>query len=100
MLAVPTVANDPYIIRADVLYSQDSSDCFDKEAMKKKYPNISEEAMMFLFKFESAAARNLTSARKKESLVDGCRPSAFVPSSVSLLELPPPKRFTRVFERC
>ncbi len=102
MLGVSAVskADDLCIVRADSLYSQDSLDCSDKEAMEKKYPNINEEAMIFLIRLECATAKKSSSARKKVTLVDGCRPSSFVPSADASLALPPPKRFTRVFKGC
>jgi hypothetical protein len=98
MLAVSD-ADDPCIVHADAPYSQDSADCFDKEAMKKKYPNISEEAMIFLIRLECATAKKSSPTRKKESLADSRRPSSFVPSPDASLALPPPKRFTRVLKR-
>jgi hypothetical protein len=94
MLAV-TASDDLCIVRAETSYSQGSVDCFDKDALKEKYPNISEEALIFLIGFKCATSSKSSSAMKKEIVSNGCNPSAMISRPDSGLALPPPKRYTR-----
>ena len=75
---------------------------FDMEALKNKYTNISEEALVFLIKWQSAVGNRPLSTKEKKSRsigsdldegkIDEFR-SALPSCSSSLL--PPPKRFSR-----
>ena len=97
-MLVVSDSDDPAVIHAEApcLTSRIDSVDFDMEAMMTKYPNISEEALIFLARFQGTTANTTSPVRAKPALDDVYISSVIGPIPVSFLALPPPKRFKRV----
>ncbi len=96
-MLVVSESEDPFIALAEPAISQCNAGSWDVDVEKAKYPNISEEVLVFLVRFKSTT--RTWPAKAEPKLVDGCGINDLASSSCSTLALPPPRRFDRM-ARC